>query len=100
MTVTIRQVADVAGVSRQTVANVLNGTARVEPPTRERVREAVRSLGYQPNRGARNLKLRQSGLIGFCVSPRSTPNLLMDSFLNALCGAVEKSGRHVLLFSA
>ncbi|MGQ0839619.1 LacI family DNA-binding transcriptional regulator [Actinokineospora sp.] len=100
MTVTVRQVAADAGVSRQTVSNVLNAPARVDPVTRERVAEAIERLGYRPNRAARNLKLRRAGLVGYCVSPRSTPNLLMDAFLHAFCTAVADTGRHVLLFSA
>ncbi len=100
MAVTVRQVAADAGVSRQTVSNVLNAPDRVDPGTRDRVVAAIERLGYRPNRAARNLKLRRAGLVGHCVSPRSTPNLLMDAFLPAFCAAVEKSGRHVLLFSA
>ena len=44
---TVSDVADVAGVSRQTVSNVLNAPELVRPETRERVQAAIHSLGYR-----------------------------------------------------
>jgi DNA-binding LacI/PurR family transcriptional regulator len=98
--VTVRQVAERAGVSRQTVSNVLNAPERVDPTTRARVRAAIDLLGYRPNRSARSLKTRKAGLIGYCLARRPGLNPFMDVFLHALCGAVEDAGHHVLLFSA
>jgi LacI family transcriptional regulator len=62
----IRDVAELAGVSVTTVSHVLNDTPqmRVAPETRERVREAAKTLGYGPNRMARALRTNKSGLIG------------------------------------
>ncbi|KOX18908.1 hypothetical protein ADK67_34665 [Saccharothrix sp. NRRL B-16348] len=97
--VTIRQVALHAGVSRQTVSNVLNAPHRVDPATRQRVRASVEALGYRPNRNARNLAARRAGLIGYCVPITSTPSAFLDRFLHLLTAEVEGSGRHVLLFT-
>ncbi len=47
--VNLRSIADLAGVSLMTVSRVLNDSPRVAPDTRERVREAARSLNYQPD---------------------------------------------------
>ncbi|NUT50709.1 MAG: substrate-binding domain-containing protein [Saccharothrix sp.] len=88
-----------AGVSRQTVSNVLNAPDRVDPGTRQRVRTAIEELGYRPNRNARNLAARRAGLIGYCVPVADPPNSFMDRFLRLLTAEVERSGRHVLLFS-
>jgi DNA-binding LacI/PurR family transcriptional regulator len=98
--VTVRQVAERAGVSRQTVSNVLNAPERVDPATRARVQAAIDVLGYRPNRSARSLKTRKAGLIGYCLARRPGLNPFMDVFLHALCGAVENADHHVLLFSA
>lgn len=49
---TIEDVARLAGVSRGSVSNVLTGKVRMRDATRERVLEAARTLGYQPNRVA------------------------------------------------
>ncbi len=43
--VTVVDVARAAGVSRQTVSNVLNAPDRVRPDTRERVENAIAELG-------------------------------------------------------
>jgi DNA-binding LacI/PurR family transcriptional regulator len=97
--VTIRQVALHAGVSRQTVSNVLNAPNRVDPTTLQRVRAAIDHLGYRPNRNARNLAARRAGLIGYCVPVVDTPSSFLDRFLHLLTAEVELSGRHILLFT-
>jgi LacI family transcriptional regulator len=47
--VSIRDVADRAGVSLGTVSNALNRPDRVAPPTLERVRAAIEDLGFIRN---------------------------------------------------
>ena len=47
--VSIRDVAREAGVSVTTVSHALNGKGRLNPETRERVREIADRLGYRPN---------------------------------------------------
>jgi DNA-binding LacI/PurR family transcriptional regulator len=64
---TIRDVARSAGVSLSTVSAVLNESAPASEPTRQRVLEAVRELGYEPNSQARNLRRRRAGSIGLIV---------------------------------
>lgn len=62
----IRDVAREAGVSVTTVSHVLNDvpSARVSPETREKVRTTAARLGYGPNRLARALRSRRSGVLG------------------------------------
>ncbi|QDB79579.1 LacI family transcriptional regulator [Georgenia wutianyii] len=62
---TIRDVADLAGVSTATVSYVLNGTAgqTITPSTRERVRRAADSVGYVPHRIARALREGRSPVV-------------------------------------
>ncbi|MFC6081955.1 LacI family DNA-binding transcriptional regulator [Sphaerisporangium aureirubrum] len=57
-------VARLAGVSPQTVSRVANNRANVEGATRERVLNAMRALGYQPNIAARALATGRFGTIG------------------------------------
>jgi DNA-binding LacI/PurR family transcriptional regulator len=57
-------VADVAGVSHQTVSRVLNDFPKVRPATRDRVLAAIEELGYRRNRAARTLVTRRSKAIG------------------------------------
>ena len=64
--VTIRDVAAAAGVSITTVSHVLNDVPgkRISSVTRERVTEAARTLGYQPNALAKGLRTQRSNTIG------------------------------------
>jgi hypothetical protein len=52
---TMVDVAGRAGVSMKTVSNVVTGTIRVAPATRQRVEAAIDELGYRPNLAARAL---------------------------------------------
>jgi DNA-binding LacI/PurR family transcriptional regulator len=97
---TVRQVAARAGVSRQTVSNVLNAPERVDPATLARVQQAITDLGYRPNRSARSLKTRRAGMIGYCLPDHFGLSPFMDEFLHALCEGVSRTGQHVLLFTA
>lgn len=62
--VTIIDVAKAAGVSRQTVSRAMNGKAEISPATKERVMQAVRELGYQPNRVAQSMVTRRTFTVG------------------------------------
>lgn len=69
--VTSAMLADQLGVSRATVSIVLNGHGprrKISPTTIQRVLDAARAQGYAPNRTARNLRLRRSGVIGVVLA--------------------------------
>lgn len=96
---TLADVADLAGVSRQTVSNAINNPALLRPDTLTRVRDAIDRLGYRPNRAARNLRTGASRLIGlrFPRTPEHTADTTMDRFVHALVEASQEAGYHVLL---
>ncbi|GAA1870268.1 LacI family DNA-binding transcriptional regulator [Paeniglutamicibacter psychrophenolicus] len=60
----MRDVAQLAGVSAQTVSRVLSDHPNVQPETRQAVREAARSLGYRRNATARALVTGRSNMLG------------------------------------
>jgi LacI family transcriptional regulator len=66
--VSLRDIAEHAGVSFQTVGKALNGEGRIAPETRQRILEAAAELGYVPNTVARSLKTRSTRSIGFVAS--------------------------------
>ncbi len=66
-TVTLADVARLAGTSPATVTRALHGHPRVLPATRARVEEAAGALGYVPHLGARALAKRSSETIGFLM---------------------------------
>src|ERR1700759_2915485 len=61
---TIREVADLAGVSTATVSRVINGRAEVSEKARKAVMRVVREHGYSTNRTARGLSGGRTGLVG------------------------------------
>jgi len=61
---TIREVAELAGVSMATVSRVVNSNGYVSAGTREVVERVVRDHRYSANRSARGLSAGRSGLIG------------------------------------
>ena len=67
----IRDVARVAGVSRQTVSRVLNGERYIKPSTEAHVRKVIEDLAWRPNSAARALATSRSKAIGLLVSARS-----------------------------
>ncbi|WP_049620664.1 LacI family DNA-binding transcriptional regulator [Frateuria defendens] len=62
--VTIKEVAQRAGVSLKTVSRVINREASVRQDTREKVQRAIDALGYRPNLSARSLRSTHSYAIG------------------------------------
>ncbi len=98
---TLADVAERAGVSRQTVSNAINNPDLLRADTLARVQEAIESLGYTPNQAARHLRTRSSRLIGLRLTPAQefTANMAMDRFVRALVEAARDAGYHVLLFS-
>jgi LacI family transcriptional regulator len=70
---TILDVANLAGVSRQTVSRAINDKAEIDPATKERVLEAARNLDYRPSRHARGLRWPGSVTVGLIVSDLANP---------------------------
>ncbi|PMH45348.1 LacI family transcriptional regulator [Vibrio sp. 10N.286.49.B3] len=64
MSVTFKDVAKLAGVSTQTVSRVTNGSESVAESTRTKVNQAIKKLGYIPNKGAQMLSRAKSTNIG------------------------------------
>jgi len=72
---TLKDVAEKAGVSVSTVSRVFNNPEKVRRSTRERVRNAVDDLAYQPSRVARRLRLQdgEANLIGLVIPDIQNP---------------------------
>lgn len=65
---TLEAVAERAGVSRATASRVVNGGDGVRPHLVEKVREAIRDLGYVPNPAARTLVTRRTGAVAVIIA--------------------------------
>jgi len=86
---TIRQVADLAGVSTATVSRVINGRAEVSDRARKAVMRVVHEHGYSTNRTARGLSAGRTGLVGVTL-----PVLHHSYFSVILAGAGEALYEH------
>jgi LacI family repressor for deo operon, udp, cdd, tsx, nupC, and nupG len=94
--VTIREVAARAGVSHQTVSRVINQNDRVNPETRQRVKQAISELGYSPNAIARYMAHGRTSTLA-CISP----NLTDFTFASIIEGAeIEARQRGYFLLTA
>jgi LacI family transcriptional regulator len=102
MRVTLKDIANAAGVSMMTVSNVVNGNhARVSAETVDRVQRIVTELGYVPSASARSLAARTSRLVGLLVPAADEDSLTLSPHNTAILGQAErelrKRGYHLLL---
>ncbi|MEM9343989.1 MAG: LacI family DNA-binding transcriptional regulator [Pseudomonadota bacterium] len=86
MAVTLRHVAERAGVSRSAVSRTFTEGASVSPTTRAKVMEAAEALGYQPNALASSLTTGRTKLIGLISNNFRNPLFLevFDLFTRGL----------------
>jgi DNA-binding LacI/PurR family transcriptional regulator len=98
---TLETVAEAAGVSRQTVSNVLHAPHLVRPKTRERVEAVIAQTGYRPVKAAQTLRTRRSNLIAVGIpTPVEGRGEVLDAFLHALTEQAQRRGYRILLFAA
>lgn len=99
---TVSDVALAAGVSRQTVSNVLNAPDIVRAATRERVERAISDLGYRPHASARRLRTRRSSTIGIRLYPFAggISGAVLDRYVHALTENAAERGMRILLYTA
>lgn len=90
VSVTIADVANLAGVGRGTVSRVLNERTNVDPATRARVLAAIRELDFVPSPTARRLSLRRTQTVAvilpFLTRPSAVERLRGIEFSLASAG--------------
>lgn len=94
-TITIDDVAKLAGVSRATAGRVVGNYGSVSEKSRERVWDAVRQLDYQPNLIARGLKSQTTKTIAVIVG--SIRNTYSTALVYAVEKEAQKKGYNVLI---
>ena len=99
---TVQDVARAAGVSRQTVSNVLNTPDIVRPVTRDRVLQAIVDLGYRRHAAARMLRTRRSSTIGIHLDSYAggVSGVVLDRFVHALTEHASERGMRMLVYAA
>ena len=89
-------VARLAGVSQSAVSRCFTAGASVSDAMRDKVQEAARKLGYQPNAHARSLITGRSRIIGLVLS--ALENLFYPAVLERLAQRLQQDGYHLLIF--
>lgn len=83
---TIKEVAELAGVSFKTVSRVINNEGSVRSETLKKVNDAIKELNYQPNNAARNLAASKSYSLGYVYdNPNAYYVLDMQNGILAEC---------------
>ena len=82
---TIRDIAELAGVSIATVSRAVNGRGDVSEETRAMVRRIAREHGYRANRDARGLSTGRTGLVGVTLP------MIHPTYFSAIVGSIAEA---------
>jgi LacI family transcriptional regulator len=93
--VTMQDVAERAGVTKQTVSNVISGRVAVRPATAARVRAAIEELDYTPNLVARSLATGSTMTVGLLVP--TVVGSFYAELIEEVEDVLEAHGYHLLL---
>ena len=93
----MKDVAALAGVSQTTVSFVMNNVPglAITPETEDRVRQAIKELGYRPNAAAKTLRTQRSHSLGFVTDVLASSPFAGDIVL----GAQQAAWRHAHLLT-
>lgn len=81
---TIKKIAELAGVSTSTISRVLNNSGYVKVEVREKIEKVIKETGYKPSSIAKDLKRKETNFIGVII-----PKINSSSIGN-LVGGIEK----------
>lgn len=95
--ITIKEVAQLAGVSQATVSRVVNGQNRVAENTKDRVIAAMNTLGYQPNALAQALASSRSCSIGMVVG--NLGGFFYGPLMHSVEELTRENGHHLIVTS-
>ncbi len=73
MVVRLKDIAELMGVSVNTVSRALKDKPDIGEKTRQRIKEAAAALGYRPDLNARSLVLQKTSTIGLAVTESDNP---------------------------
>lgn len=98
MKVTIKTVADMAGVSKSTVSRVMNNSKPVSEEIRKRVMDAIEATNFKPSSVARSLSNKKTHLIGVIIPDISNP--VFSEIMKGIEDQAHAEGYNVLLCNA
>ena len=87
MPLTLKDIAQMSGVSRSTVSRVINGDPNVNDQTRQRVQEVIERINFQPNLAARGLAVGRTKVLGLVI-PNAVGTIFSDPYFPLLIQGV------------
>ena len=101
MSITIDDIATKLGVAPSTVSKALNDRADVSMRTKQRVKQTVRELGYQPTAAARSLRRMRTDKIGLVVNyPIHMVRDFLAELIPGIAARAEESEVHLILYTS
>jgi len=94
MSVTIKDVANLAGVSPSTVSRTCNNHPSISKETKEKVRKAIIQLGYEPNVASHSYDTQKIKTIGIILPPSYKDTFENSFYLEAIRGISKFSNNH------
>ncbi len=87
--VTIKDIAEYAGVSYMTVSRVLRGGNEHSEETRRKVLQSAKKLGYRPNAIAKAFRTKKTGIVGLVMKRRDQRTVRSDMFYSRIIESIE-----------
>lgn len=91
----VRKVAELAGVAPMTVSRVINTPTKVKPETRERVLKAIERLGYVPDLVASSLSSKRSRIVSALVPTLGNP--MFSQVIQGLADTLRAADYHLII---
>lgn len=95
MMITLKEIAEMSGVSVTTVSNILNGKTKASEATTQKVLELVARTGYKPNYVAQGLRRKRTRTIA--VIAEDIAQFTSPSIIEGIMEYCEKCGYHVFV---
>ena len=94
--VTIKDIANMAGVSKTTVSRYINGKYEyMSEETRQRIKKIIKKVDYFPLTSAQSLKSNRTGLIGLLIADIGNP--FSTALLTSITDTLHSDGYNVLV---
>jgi LacI family transcriptional regulator len=95
MSVTIKDIANITGVSFSTVSKALNNSHLVKPETKSMILQVAKEMGYEPNFAARRLVTKETKTIGL-VWP-TIERVALSTLVTKINAEIEKNQYSMIL---
>ena len=101
---TIKDIAEVCGVSEATVSYVINGKRTLRPDTREKVTRVMREMNYHPSAVARGLSSKRVHTLGILFGAVDSIEFATNSYVSGLLQGImlhaQREGFDITFFTA